>query len=136
LFELTQVRFPSVELPDETIAAYQADWHNLLCEVGTQRFLTGVRRACASTSFFPTLADVGKNIPPPTPGGYVGWTDEDRARKAAGERSYGKRDIEFLWNLHRTAHEKRCGAPMSERELDDLLVDLDRAIDLVERRGA
>ena len=65
LFELSLMRYPSAKLPPETVAAYRADWQDLLRECGTQRFLTGVRRACQSTSFFPTLADVAKNIPAP-----------------------------------------------------------------------
>jgi hypothetical protein len=133
LFGLMQVRFPSAELPDETIEAYRGDWHDLLRECGTQRFLTGLQHACKSTSFFPTLADVARHIPQPTASGYSGWSHEDRARKAAGERSYGKLDVEFLWKLHRAAREKRNGAHLSERDLDDLVVDLDRAIDRVEQ---
>ncbi len=133
LLRLTQVRFPAAELPDETIEAYRSDWHDLLRECGTPRFLSGLQRACKSTSFFPTLADVARNIPQPAPSSYSGLSVEDRARRASGERAYGKYDVEFLWKLHRAAREKRNGAHLSERDLDDLLVDLDRAIDRVEQ---
>jgi hypothetical protein len=87
------IAFPGAELPPESISAYVSDWSSMIKSNGPERFLTGLRHACEITSFFPTLADVAGDIPQPIPSSYSGWSEDDRARRAAGERSYGKCDV-------------------------------------------
>lgn len=133
-------RFPGTQLPPESVSAFVADWSQLIKSYGSDRFLTGIRHACESTTFFPVLADIVKHIPP-TPVVSTLWTptEEDRRRQASGERRYGQPDIKFVAALHAKTIEKhkRAGRPprLSEDELNGLLVELDRAIDAMEGTG-
>jgi len=141
LLDCVCVRYPQVDLGPDTIAAYKADWQQLLREVGTTRFLGGVQRACQASSFFPLVADVARHIPPPPPPStWVGLSDEDRRRQAAGERSYGVPDVRFLAArlLRRIDSKKRAGdhQGLSEEDLTELQAELDHAIDRQERRAS
>jgi len=129
-------RYPQVELGPENIAAFKSDWLSLLQEIGTERFLVAVERACQSTSFFPVLADIVKHIPPPPAvSTYSVPSAEDRRRMAAGERNYGLRDLQCLAGMHRELSGK-VGRPLTRVELDGLIADLDRRIDSQNQRKA
>lgn len=137
LMKCVTARFPSTQLPPESVSAFLQDWTELIKSNGTDRFLIGVQRACQSTTFFPVLGDIVKHIPPP-PIISTRWTPtpEDERRREAGERSYGEPDVKFMAALHVKTIEKhkRAGRParLSEDELNGLLIELDRAINAME----
>ena len=136
LMKCVTARFPSTQLPPESVSAFVADWSQLIKSHGTDRFLIGIQRACQSTTFFPALADIVRHIPAPIVSTLWTPTEEDERRKAAGELSYGEPDVKFLAALHLKAIErhKRGGHPdrLDEDELNALVVQLDRAIDAKE----
>jgi len=127
-------RYPQIELGPANIASFKADWLSLLQEIGTERFLVAVERACQSTSFFPVLADIVKHVPPPPAvSTYSGPSAEDLRRKARGERNYGHSDLKCLAALHRELRSK-VGRPLTRVELDGLIADLDGRIDSQNQR--
>jgi len=131
--ECALLRYPQVELSSQTIAAYKADWTDLLRDVGTGRFLDAVKRACLVSRWFPNVADIVHSTPPPViTNTYAGPTAEDLERKAAGERSYGEPDVRCLSKLLGDLRRK-VGRPLTENEVNGLLVDLDRRVDLLDK---
>jgi len=127
-------RYPQVELGPENISAFKADWLSLLQQIGTERFLVAVQRACQSTCYFPLLADIVKHVPPPPAvSTYSGPSAEDLRRKAVGERNYGQCDVKCLAAMQRQLRSK-VNRPLTDGELDGLIADLDRRIDSQNQR--
>ena len=130
--ECALLRYPYADLGPGNIAAFKADWIDLLRAIKTERFLIAVQKACQSTSFFPLMADIVKHIPPAQPLPQCsGPTEEDLRRKKAGERSYGLPEVRVLSKLHQTKHAKEKRA-LIEEEIEGLIVDLDKMIDIHE----
>jgi hypothetical protein len=129
IMQCTLARCPYADLGAETIAAFKADWIDLLREVGTERFLAAVQRACQTTTFFPVIAEIVKHIAPAPLSTYAGPTAEDVRRKQAGERSYGAPDIRCLSKLHQNLRSK-LDRSLTEDEIEGLIIALDELIDI------
>lgn len=129
LIQTTIRRYPS-NCPDpESIGAFTNDWTEMIGSCGIHRFWNGLKLAVMSTSFFPVLADIKRHMPEPhNLSEYAGPTQEDIARKSAGERSYGVADIKELWKMHKAKREVKQRT-LTQRELDALLDRLDARID-------
>lgn len=135
LLERLRLFYPQAELPRESIAAYKGEFERLLRESGTARLLAACQQAVRFTPRFPSIADVVRNIPPPpVRSTYEGPSEDDRRRKAAGERSYGIPDVRCLSKLHATRRAK-LGRPLVDNERDGLLDELDKQIDAIEAHG-
>jgi hypothetical protein len=131
IMECALLRYPQVELSTETIAAYKADWTDLLRDVGTGRFLDAVKQACFASRWFPNVADIVRSSPPPrTSDTYAGPTAEDLKRRAAGERSYGDPDVKCLFAIHANLRAK-VNRPLTENDENGMINELDRRIDLL-----
>jgi hypothetical protein len=126
-------RYPGAKLEPDNLEAFKADWAKMIDEFGVNRFNLGLQRAVMSTSFFPSLAEIRKHVPPPIESRWQP-SREDLKRRAAGERSYGEGDILALWKMLIKRYQE-LGRPLTQAEEYELMNTLDRRKDELQAEG-